>query len=84
MYDDYPGECHRLLYGVLYLIKLGAPHPIALEWNSDAVEPPMPVIIRHGGHHRPRHGIPSPFGFFPTGGREPLSGMLNPYFISNP
>ena len=79
MYDDYPGKLVTLSHGVFKLIALGAPPgPMAFEWNGDAVDPPLPVIISHRGHHRPRHGIPSPFGYFPTGGREPLGGMLNP------
>jgi len=51
---------------------------MAFEWNGEAVEPPLPMIISHRGHHRPRHGIPSPFGYFTTGVRDPLGGMFDP------
>jgi E3 ubiquitin-protein ligase HUWE1 len=51
---------------------------MAFEWNGEAVEPPLPMIISHRGHHRPRHGIPSPFGYFTAGARDPLGGMFNP------
>lgn len=36
------------------------------------------MIISHRGHHRPRHGIPSPFGYFTAGARDPLGGMFDP------
>ena len=51
---------------------------MAFEWNGEAVEPPLPMIISHRGHHRPRHGIPSPFGYFTAGARDPLGGMFDP------
>jgi E3 ubiquitin-protein ligase HUWE1 len=51
---------------------------VAFEWNGEAVEPPLPMIISHRGHHRPRHGIPSPFGYFTAGARDPLGGMFDP------
>src|ERR1700738_1106859 len=51
---------------------------MAFEWNGEAVEPPLPMIISHRGHHRPRHGSPSPFGYFTAGARDPLGGMFDP------
>jgi E3 ubiquitin-protein ligase HUWE1 len=41
------------------------------EWNGDGDEPAM--VITHRGH-RPRHGIPNHFPFFPGGPRDPLGG----------
>jgi E3 ubiquitin-protein ligase HUWE1 len=49
---------------------------MTFEWSGDAVEPPLPMIISHRAH-RSRHGITSPFSFFPGGPRDPLGGMLN-------
>jgi E3 ubiquitin-protein ligase HUWE1 len=51
---------------------------MAFEWNGEAVEPPLSMIISHRGHHRPRHGIPSPFGYITAGARDPLGGMFDP------
>jgi E3 ubiquitin-protein ligase HUWE1 len=51
---------------------------MAFEWNGEAVEPPLPMIISHRGHHRPRHGIPSPFGYITAGARDSLGGMFDP------
>lgn len=77
-YDEYPGKFKSCDSNALQLTELGAPPGIAFEWNGEAVEPPLPMIISHRGHHRPRHGMPSQFGYFTAGARDPLGGMFDP------
>src|SRR5450432_272284 len=78
IYDEYPSRFIHFGTTELHLIGTVAPPGMSFEWDGEAVEPPLPMIISHRGHHPTRHGIASPFGYFPTGARDPLGGMLHP------